>query len=91
MLDVFFGKGWRSIFWERALDIVSIPLWLWKVRAMLQPRGGSVFIFLELLYAVSWYQNVQCTCIVISLKFDSAIKVAIPVFGKFIILFEAAN
>jgi hypothetical protein len=29
MLDVFFGKGGRSIFWERALGIVSILLWLW--------------------------------------------------------------
>ena len=50
-----------------------------------------MFIFLELLYDVSWHQDVQCIRVVIPLEFDSTIKVAIPVFFKFIVLFEAAN
>jgi hypothetical protein len=48
-----------------------------------------MFVFLEELFDAIGHQNVEFLCSVTPVKFDSAIEIARPIFGKFVLLLYA--
>ena len=58
---------------------------------MLWPCWHVMLVFLELLNNLPWHQDVKLVGIVIPLQFYATVEVTVPIFGEFVVRFQALD